>query len=478
MALNWDWVMKMKEIRSKITVPFLITIVIIPLVTLVLFNIAMKIYFAKTDVQDLKNTVTAVEGLIKSQIGEDLLNSSLNNSSRAITNLVDLRSALRTSKLTANTEFILFNKNREVIFPKIFKPEDTFVTDNLISEIDSILPSIQKGKVYTITEERDRFIAVGNKMSSLPSSPYIVFVSKMDSGNEITGSLNIMLILILLFALIISGTIAFGVSKSISRPIITLCGYARKIGKGEFVDVPPDTSSREIYELCRNMNEMSRQLENSNNAQKTFLQNASHELRTPLMSIQGYAEGIMKGVFPDTDRAAQIICDESKRLNTLVEELLTLSYIENKTYKSEMAALNLSHMVREYIQRVNGLAIKENKNIISIIGEKDVLIYADDNLLSRAVINVISNCIRYARFNVQVSVYEKDRRAFIRIEDDGNGINEEDLPHIFERFFKGKNGNFGLGLSIAKVAAEYMGGTISAHNTGKGAEFVLSFPVL
>lgn len=467
----------MKEIRSKITVPFLITIIIVPLVTLILFNIAMHIYFERTAVQDLKNTVAAVESLIKNQIGEDLSDNSLNNNSRIITNLGNLRLALRTSRLAANTEFILFSKDWDVIFPKNLKTGDTFVTESLLSEISKILPEVQKNKVYTITVGRDKFAAVGNKMSSLSGSPYIVFVASMNSGSGIIGSLNIILILILLFAVVISSSIALGVSKSISRPIITLCGYARRIGKGEFVNVPPDFSSREIYDLCWNMNEMSQQLNSSNNAQKTFLQNASHELRTPLMSIQGYAEGIIKGVFPDTGRAAGIICDESKRLNTLVEELLTLSYIENKTYKSEMVTLNLSHMVREYIQRINGLAIKENKKIISHICEDDVLIFADDNLLSRAVINVISNGIRYADSNVEVSVYKEDNKAFIKIEDDGNGINEDDLPHIFERFYKGKNGNFGLGLSIAKLAVEYMGGAISTGNTGNGAEFKIAFPI-
>lgn len=473
MALSLDWVIVMKEIKTKITAPFLITIIIVPLVTLVLFNIGMRIYFARTAVQELKNTVAAVEVLVKNQVGENLLE---NNDNGILTTLGSLRAVLRASKLAANTEFILFNKNLDVVFPKNLNSKDTFITDSLLTQINTMLPTAEKNKAYTITVGRDSYIVFANRLvqASLARSPYIVFISSVNSGNGVMNTLNIMLILIMLVAVIISVFIALKVSKSISKPIINLCGYAKKIGRGEFVYVQPDSSSREIYDLCSNMNEMSEQLQNSNNAQKTFLQNASHELRTPLMSIQGYAEGIIKGVFQDTDKAARIICDESKRLNTLVEELLTLSHIENKTYASEMTNLNISHMIKEYIQRVNGLAMKENKEIICDIQGDNILVAADDNLLSRAVINVISNCIRYAKTKVKVSVYEKESNAFIKIGDDGVGINDADIPHIFERFYKGEKGNFGLGLSIAKIAVEYMGGTITAYNTENGAEFLIS----
>lgn len=144
------------------------------------------------------------------------------------------------------------------------------------------------------------------------------------------------------------------------------------------------------------------------------------------------------GVFPDTEKAAGIICKESKRLNNLVEELLTLSCIENKPYTSEMAKLNLSNMVKEYIQRVKGLALREKKEIITDIEDENVIVYADDKLLSQAIINVVSNCIRYANSAVIVKVFKSGSNAVIRIKDNGNGINEEDFPHIFERFYKGK----------------------------------------
>jgi len=275
----------------------------------------MRVYFRRTAVQELSNTVSSVEVLIKKQIGESLLNQRRNNNeSKILTTLGNLRAVLRVSRLLTNTEFIIFRNDLDVIFPLDLTPEETFLNENILSQLRDILPTAEKNQVYTIKSGQDKYIAIANQLTqnALQRSPYLVVISPINSGSGIIQALNLILVLILLIAVIISCLIAFGVSGSISGPIVSLSGYAQKIGRGEFVKVPLDRSSREIYDLSRNMNEMSMRLLKSTNAQRTFLQNASHELRTPLMSIQGYAEGIIKGIFPDAEKAAEIICEESK----------------------------------------------------------------------------------------------------------------------------------------------------------------------
>ena len=198
------------------------------------------------------------------------------------------------------------------------------------------------------------------------------------------------------------------------------------------------------------MNDMSKRLTDLDKAQKLFLQNASHEIRTPLMSIQGYAEGISKGIFSDTTKTADIICEESKRLNQLVDELLTLSRIENNTDESEFYVLNLSDVMKEVVQKIEGYALREQKKINVMIPPDVIMIKANDALLSQAMINIISN---------------------------GDGIPVQDLPHIFDRFYKGKNGNFGLGLAIVKSAILSLKGSIRAYNEN-GAVFEIKFQVI
>ncbi len=214
--------------------------------------------------------------------------------------------------------------------------------------------------------------------------------------------------------------------------------------------MPSDDSSIELHELTQSMNDMSKRLTDLDKAQKLFLQNASHEIRTPLMSIQGYAEGISKGIFSDTTKTADIICEESKRLNQLVDELLTLSRIENNTDESEFYVLNLSDVMKEVVQKIEGYALREQKKINVMLPPDVIMIKANDALLSQAMINIISN---------------------------GDGIPVQDLPHIFDRFYKGKNGNFGLGLAIVKSAILSLKGSIRAYNEN-GAVFEIKFQVI
>jgi signal transduction histidine kinase len=122
------------------------------------------------------------------------------------------------------------------------------------------------------------------------------------------------------------------------------------------------------------------------------------------------------------------------------------------------------------VQKINGYAMKEGKALHLHIESNDIHAKFDDSLLAQAVINIASNCIKYANNEVNITLYSQDHTAIIKISDDGNGIAENDLPHIFERFYKGKKGNYGLGLSIALSAVEFMGGTIKAYNNG-GAVF-------
>ena len=131
-------------------------------------------------------------------------------------------------------------------------------------------------------------------------------------------------------------------------------------------------------------------------------------------------------------------------------------------------------MIKEYVQRINGYAIKEGKILRLTIINENVYAKIDDSLLAQAVINIISNCIKYAKSEVIVTIYSEKNDVVIKISDDGNGIAQNDLPHIFDRFYKGKQGNFGLGLSIALSAVEFMGGSVKAYNEG-GAVFEIRF---
>lgn len=464
----------MKTIKKKILIPFLALIIVIPIVTLLFFNIAMRIYINNSARQGLRNTVQTMNTLIKKELIETPSDFSNNAVDKAFSNI---NGALRASKLAANTELLLFNKKLALVYPRSLT--GTFIDKGLTEKITQILTSATKNKIYTLRSNGKNYIMSGYKLTNmtLGRTSHIVFVSSLNSADVLINTINFILLLIMLLGIGIGIYIANRVSNRISKPVTQLCEITEDIGRGEFLLPKHNTDITELSNLYQSINAMSSRLDTYNTAQKAFLQNASHELRTPLMSIQGYAEGIINGVLPDTRHAAEIINSESKRLNTLVDELLTLSRIENQTYSKQMEKHNLSDMVREYVQRLDGFMIKEKKQLMINLPDYAIYVCADDHLLSQAVMNIASNCIRYAQSTVTISILDQNQDVILRITDDGNGIREADLPHIFERFYKGQGGNFGLGLAISKSAVEFMGGSISAYNGDAGAIFEIKLQI-
>ena len=179
-------------------------------------------------------------------------------------------------------------------------------------------------------------------------------------------------------------------------------------------------------------------------AERVFFQNASHELRTPLMSISGYAQGIQRGVFEDTSQAAGVILDESSRLTEVVDGILTLTRMDQMRYQVVPVELGIREYIEDQIERLEGLAYQKKIKLEFLPGDEHKII-SDVMLLGRAFSNVTSNCIRYAKGDGSDFCGRVGDQLKLTIRDDGPGIAENDLPHLFDRFYKGKNGNHGLG---------------------------------
>ena len=284
------------------------------------------------------------------------------------------------------------------------------------------------------------------------------------------------------FLLIIAGAMAavaslllWVVTGSISGPLNRLCEAARGIGEKKFKKVETGATVKEICMLEDAINQMQEKLAQADQAERIFFQNASHELRTPLMSISGYAQGIQCGVFEDVSQAAGIILDESTRLTEVVDGILTLTRMDQLRYQLMPVEIAVESFVEERLELLEGFAYSQNKKLV-LKSSGSHKVVTDAMLLERAFSNVVSNCIRYADEVVTVTLTGNEERVVLTIMDDGPGICEEETEVIFDRFHKGKNGNHGLGLAIAKRSLEYMGGTIKAVSLGAGAVFEITLP--
>ena len=219
-----------------------------------------------------------------------------------------------------------------------------------------------------------------------------------------------------------------------------------------------------------------RDIEKEAERQQTFFQNASHELKTPLMAIQGYAEGIQAGVM-DAGDAADVILEESDRMTELVEELLDISKIDMGRQRLTLSETDIRELLYDGIRAVEPAAAGGGIAIVPDFPETPVMVSCDDTRLRRAVTNVLSNGVRYARSRLHLTCRADKRQVTIRIQDDGDGIAEEDLPHIFDRFYMGRSGKSGIGLALTKEIIHLHRGTIRAYNGETGAVFEISIPV-
>ena len=219
-----------------------------------------------------------------------------------------------------------------------------------------------------------------------------------------------------------------------------------------------------------------RDIEKEAERQQTFFQNASHELKTPLMAIQGYAEGIQAGVM-DTGSAAEVILEESDRMTELVDELLDISKIDMGRQPLTLSETDIRELLYDSIRAVEPTAAASGITIAPDFPEEPVMVKCDDTQMRRAVTNILTNGLRYARSKLCLTCRPDKRNVIIRIQDDGDGIAEGDLPHIFDRFYMGKSGKSGIGLALTREIIHLHKGTIRAYNGDTGAVFEITLPV-
>lgn len=307
---------------------------------------------------------------------------------------------------------------------------------------------------------------------------YIVCYSSIPDTVSLLASAWKLLAGVAVFCLLISAVLIWLITKSIVRPIETLCRKAEAIGEGDYTPVSGQFATEELEMLKTAINRMAGKLKEGEERTLSFFQNASHDLKTPLVSISGYAQGIQCGVLEEPQKAAGVILRESQRMTELVESILTISKLDSRSFTLQMVPVWLDEFIYEQIEifqgSLNGRRLSAPNNLPS------VCIYADARLLIRVFQNVVSNCLRYAGEDVFVNLRLTEDKAEITVEDDGPGISKQDMPHIFARFYKEKGGNVGLGLSIVRSGMEYMNGSVHVENKAAplhGAVYRLTFPV-
>lgn len=488
--------MKRNTIKWRMFQYNLVIIIMLVALVTVIFNLTVRLYFEKDTLNQLNRIASRIEDTALRK-GPDFFPGTDRDPSGKRTPMLPpppreedgnevyryyfmLDRSLREPLSILNADYILLDSSKNVIKPsseEYFNPPSELV-NRIVSEIGKAKdPGTQTYMNFSLSGTK--YIAIVKPVSEKNTFGlgWLVIYSSLQKLNQLQLGINIILLSIFVLSALIMVLLSSIVAKKITTPFSTLSRHVSAIAERNFGTKIETPVYEELQELVNNFNLMSEKLETYDKAQKTFLQNASHEFRTPLMSIQSYAEGIKYEVM-DSNTAADIIVDESKRLTHLVEDLLYLSRLDSIEENYRFDDYFLNDVIRNCIERMNGIAQKSGITIASDIPEETVKIHADEEKLSRAIKNIISNCIRYAKNTVTVALRDNGSgKAEILIYDDGSGFDPDELPNIFERFYKGKKGVFGLGLAISKNVIERHSGTVTAENTDSGALFRIELPV-
>jgi len=342
----------------------------------------------------------------------------------------------------------------------------------------------------------ERFFPVLDKTMIYASAPtslgdqnpvFLLGVKPLEEVRAATLSLIWYVLIAGLIALLISMTLALYLSGTISRPFRAVAEAARGMAAGDYRQRVEPRGPAESVELADEFNLMAERVQTAYELQRNFTANVSHELRTPLTSIEGFSQALLDGTSQSEGerlRSIQIINEESTRLVRVLRDLLTLSQIDSGEVLPEMRYVDLVDLLRKlenmYAGRsqVLGLSMKIDTPPFGLT------LYTDRDRLERVLTNLLDNAMKYTGEGgtVVLSAATEMDSVHIAVADNGPGIDDDLLPKIFDRFYRGRSrsrssAGAGLGLAICKELVESLGGRIWVDSEpGQGSTFTVSLP--
>lgn len=286
------------------------------------------------------------------------------------------------------------------------------------------------------------------------------------------------IITIILIAQIIAWMVAFvismGLTRQIVKPVKKMSSAAKSIAAGNFNERIPITSHDEIGQLAESFNSMTQSLSELEKMRSTFISDVSHELRTPMTIISGFVDGIIDGTIPREQQGKylDIVAGETRRLSRLVSDLLEASRLEQGKIKINKTNVDMNRLSTETMITYEQRLTEKNIEVDLNLDGEECIALADKDSIKRVLINLIDNAIKFTpdRGSISVTTKRQDKKIYVSIQNSGEGIAEEDLRHIWERFYKSDKSRgidkkgVGLGLHIVKTIISQHQGEIFAES--------------
>lgn len=286
------------------------------------------------------------------------------------------------------------------------------------------------------------------------------------------------------FALVLGMALSLVIASSQTKPLRRINETVAVFAQGKMDQRIEISAKGEIAELAQTFNTMAEELSRLEESRRSFVASVSHELRSPLTCIRGYIEGMQDGTIPPEDqpRYLDVVLQETNRLTSLVNDLLDLSRIESGKVPLNRTVFDINELMRLTLIKFETRIDSKNLNVEANLRDEPVYVSADSARIAQVLTNLIDNAIKFLPENeglLTVSVYPTGAQCMVSIKDNGPGISQDDLPFIFDRFYKADKAHTsgmgtGLGLSIVKRILEQHGQSIRCISGLNGTEFVFT----
>ena len=417
------------------------------------------------------------------QITQQLLNNRLVR----LTNpsIDQLNSLLVTTLAAEKYRVIVLSRERVTLFDS---EQDNSVPIRWL-RLEPLLRTVEQESAALIRDSQRRvWIYVASQLPG--SNDFLVITVRRENLTMkfmFSDPMTRMVSRVVLWSIFIAFILTLLMDHWIAKPIRKMAHYARALTFQEGSQIPFEGVA-EVRDLAEALNQMNRQVQESQQSQRDFVSDVSHELKTPLTSIQGFSNAILDGTLqaPEEIRhSARVISEESMRMLRLVNELLTLARLEGHVEKLVIKPTDLNIIVERILDKLAINAGLSQVKLRSTISQLP-LVVVDEDRITQVLTNLLDNAIKFTSAGGEVSVTGEVVRGMVNIHvsDTGQGILESEMPKIFNRFYQversrkgGDSRSSGLGLTIAREIARLHKGDITVKSVpGSGTTFTLSLP--